>query len=298
MNPATERLAPLVTTQWGGALSRPEVTLDNYEAVYRFYEGFDQPKAFARFAHLVFAKVFRLDLSFEEGADEEIREALASGVRVVISPNHITGDDQYVIVALAQHLKALHPLRGNTFIPAEPSLFIRKGIMGRLLRWAVDGLGAVPTIRMEDLRRQKVEITPEVEDRYRNCTTRASDVQVSKLQRGQMMAGFWEGTRNRTDYRVVQPLKKGMAFTAIAAAETVPVAILPVGFYYGSEPEDYKRPDVPGKRRPHVHVGHPIPVETTDAVTLVAQVHPAIQQCVDVVVARAEAVAATEREKV
>lgn len=266
--------------------------------MYRFYEGFDQPKWFARFAHLVFAKVFRLDLSIEDDADAEIRAALAAGTRLIVSPNHITGDDQYVIVSLAQHLKALHPLRANTFIPAEPSLFIRPGILGRLLRWAVDGLGAVPTIRMEDLRRQKVEVTPEVEGRYRNCTKTASDIQVAKLRRGQMMAGFWEGTRNRSDYRVVQPLKKGMAHTAIAAAETVPVAVLPVGFYYGSEPADYKRPDVPGKRRPHVHVGRLIPVETTDAATLVAQVQPAIQRCVDVVVARAEAAGARQREKV
>ena len=188
-------------------MSRPEVTLDNHEAVYRFYEGFDQPMAFARFAHLVFAKVFRLDLSVEDGAEDEIRAALAADTRLIVSPNHITGDDQYVIVSLAQHLRALHPLRGRTFIPAEPSLFTRPGIVGRMLRWGVDGLGAVPTIRMEDLRRQNVDLTDEVQDRYRNCTTRASDIQVSKLQRGQMMAGFWEGTRNRSDYRVVQPLK-------------------------------------------------------------------------------------------
>jgi len=72
----------------------------------------------------------------------------------------------------------------------------------------------------------------------------------------------------------------------------VKVAILPIGFYYGSEPADYTHPDVPGKRQPHVHVGMPIPVETTDATELVDLVRPAIQACVDVVVARSEAKAA------
>ena len=46
---------------------------------------------------------------------------------------------------------------------------------------------------------------------------------------------------------------------------------------------------VPGKHNPHVHVGMPIPVATTDANELVDLVRPAIQGCVDVVVARASA---------
>lgn len=270
-------------------MKRPDVDLDNFEAVYRYYESHDQNMPFARFAHLVFAKVFRIDLSVDEGATDVIRDSMASGTRMIISPNHLTGDDQYVIVALAQHLEALHPLRGKTFIPSEPSLFARSGFKGRMLRRAVDGLGAMPTIRSKDLRRQGVEQTEEVVELHRRAMVAASDAQVAQLIRGQHMAGFWEGTRNRTDYRVVQPLKKGMAHTAIAAAGSVNVAILPVGFSYGGEPADYKHPDLPGKHKPLVHVGMPIPVETSDANELVEIVYPAIQRCVDVVVARAEA---------
>lgn len=273
-------------------MKRPAAEMTNYESVYRYYEAHEQNKAFARFAHLVFAKVFRLDLSTGPGVEDAIREGMANGTRFIVSPNHITGDDQYVIVSLAQHLKVLHPLRGNTFIPSEPSLFIRSGIAGKLLRRSVDGLGALPTFRLEDLRRQGIEQTPEIEELHRRCMVEASETQVTKLEHGQHMAGFWEGTRNRTDYRVVQPLKKGMAHTAIAAAKKVKVAILPVGFYYGSEPEDYKRPDVPGKHAPHVHVGMPIPVDSADANEIVDLVHPAIQRCVDVVVARAVKIAA------
>ncbi len=274
-------------------MSRPKVHLTNYEAVYRFYETHEQNQAFARFAHKVFARVFRLDVTLDDGAEEAITEALATGTRLILSPNHITADDQYVIVAVAEKVKALRPLRGSTFIPAEPSLFSRPGIGGKLLRRAVDELGALPTFRLEDLRRQKIEITDEIDEMYRSSTVQASEIQVAKLIEGHMMAGFWEGTRNRTDYRVVQPLKKGMAHTAIAAAETVKVAILPMGFYYGCEPEDYRHPEVPGKRAPHVHVGTPMPVETTDAALLTEQVHPEIQRCVDIVVARAQALAPT-----
>lgn len=270
-------------------MARPTVDLANYEAVYRFYESHRQNMAFARFAHVVFNRVFRSDLTCDEGAPEAITAAIDSGTRLMISPNHITGDDQYVIVAFAEKLKALRPLRGRAFIPAEPSLFIRKGLKGKMLRWAVDELGAMPTFRLEDLRRRKIEITDEIKALHQAATIKASETQIAKLNAGEMMAGFWEGTRNRTDYRIVQPLKKGMAHTAIAAAKTAPMAVLPVGIYYGSEPEDYARPNVPGKRQPHIHIGTPFGVETDDPVELTDRVHGEIQRCVDVVVARAQA---------
>jgi 1-acyl-sn-glycerol-3-phosphate acyltransferase len=269
-------------------VARPRVELSNYEAVYGFYENHRQNMPFARFAHFVFARVFRCDVTADEGAAEAITEAIDSGTRLVVSPNHVTGDDQYVIVAFAERFEALRPLRGVTFIPAEPSLFSRRGRKGRLLRWAVDELGALPTFRLEDLKRRKIEITDEVTAAYRAATLKASEIQVAKLGAGEMMAGFWEGTRNRTDHRIVQPLKKGMAHTAIAAAATAAVAVLPVGLYYGSEPADYARPDVPGKWRPHVHIGTPLPVDTDNPEVLTKQVHGEIQRCVDVVVARAE----------
>lgn len=268
-------------------MKRPTVTLDDHEAVYDFYEPHEQSQAFARFGHLVLSQVYRTSITRDEGADDAIADALRAGTRIVISPNHTTADDQYVIVSMAEKVKALHPVRGRAFIPAEPSLFSRPGRKGRLLRAAVDGLGAVPTFRLEDLRRRGVEITPEVEERYRQAIVRASETQVAKLVAGHSMAGFWEGTRNRTDYRVVQPLRKGIAHTVIAAAEQVPLALLPVGFYYGREPDDYQRPVLPDRHKPLVHLGLPIPVASADPDELVAQLHPAVQHCVDQVVARA-----------
>lgn len=274
-------------------MARPKVEYTNYEALYRFYEQHEQNRAFAHFAHRVLARVFKVSITSDPGVADEINKAIADGTRIIVSPNHITGDDQYVIVAFAQAFKPLHPLRAHTFIPAEPSLFRRSGLKGRMLRWAVDELGALPTFRLEDFRRRNIEVTEEVAAIHKAATVMASDTQVAKLKSGHMMAGFWEGTRNRTDYRVVQPLKKGMAYTAIAAAESTKVAILPVGMYYGGEPADYAKPVLPGKRAPYIHFGRLIHVETTDASELTALVQPALQNCVDVVVARAEQAADT-----
>lgn len=269
-------------------MARPTVDLFNYEAVYDFYEKHRQNRAFARFAHFLLNRVYRCDLSHDDDAPEAITEAVNAGTRLVISPNHVTADDQYVIVAFAEKLKALRPLRGRTFIPAEPSLFRRRGRKGKMLRWAVDELGAVPTFRLTDLERRGLEVTDEVRATYSDATLRASETQVTKLATGHHMAGFWEGTRNRTDHRVVQPLKKGIAHTAIAAATMGPVAILPVGLYYGCEPDDYDQPVVDRKYRPHVHIGRPFAVDTGDVVALTERVHSEIQRCVDIVVERSD----------
>lgn len=267
-------------------MKRPDVKLDNFEEVYDFYETHEQSKVFARIAHVLLARRYRVTVTCDEGVEEAIRTELRAGSRVIISPNHITADDQYVIVSLVQEVPALHPLRGNTFIPAEPSLFVRPGVAGRMLRRAVDGLGALPTFRLEDLKRQGIELTDEIRSVHQRSMLKSSDAQVSKLIRGSFMAGFWEGTRNRTDYRVVQPLKNGMGHTAIAASKEVRVLLLPMGIYYGGEPSDYRRPRVPKPHAPHVHLGMPIPVETGSAGELVALVHPAIQSCVDHAVAQ------------
>ncbi|MCB0977225.1 MAG: hypothetical protein KDB02_07165 [Acidimicrobiales bacterium] len=267
-------------------MRRPHVGLENFERVYEYYRHHEQSMAFARFAGAVLARIYRPDITCDDGAEDAIADALAAGNRVVISPNHTTADDQYVIVALAQKLPALRSVRGRAFIPAEPSLFGRSGVPGKILRRSVDGLGALPTFRLEDLRRRGIEITDEVRHRYEQAILRASETQVAKLVAGHSMAGFWEGTRNRIRYAEVQPLRKGIAHTAIAASEHVGVVVLPVGFSYGGEPDDYQRPVLPGRHQPKVHVAHPIPVTTADPDKLVELVHPEIQRCVDIVMAR------------
>jgi len=268
-------------------MGRPRVSLDNSAAVYEYYERHEQNRAYARFMHALLSRVYRADITCDPGAEDAISDALHAGGRLILSPNHTTADDQYVVVSLARRLRALRPLRGNTFIPSEPSLFTRSGVAGKALRRAVDGLGAIPTFRLEDLRRQGVELTEEIRELHQDSIARASDTHVAKLIEGQCMAGFWEGTRNRVDFRVVQPLKKGIAHTAIAASRQVPVLLVPVGIYYQGEPEDYRRPELPGRHTPLVHVGAPIPVAPTSADELAALLHPAIQRCVDQAVSRA-----------
>ncbi len=275
-------------------MSRPQVSLENYQQLYDFYEGHDQNPVFARYiAHPLLAQVYRPDISIggDGAAEDAIEQEIAQSRRLIVSPVHLTGDDQYVVVSLAQRVNALRPLRGNTFIPTEPSLSSRSGLGGKALRWAVDELGSIPIVRTEDLRRQGIEVTQEIQDMHKRAMLRAHEVEVGKLIKGNHMAGFWEGTRNRVDHTRVQVLKKGIAHTALEASQEVGVSILPVGLYYGGEPLSYKKLDVPEKRSPTVHIGMPIPVEHAngDVNLLTELVQGALQDCQDIAVKRATA---------
>ena len=270
-------------------MKRPDVELDNYQAVYDYYENHDQNKAFARFAHKALGAVYRPKISMDDNVEDVLNEEIKSGSRIVVAPNHITSDDQYLVVSIAEKIKSLHPLRGNTFIPSEPSLFTRPGIKGKLLRNAVDELGAIPTFRLEDLRRKNVEVTEDIKETHRLSMLKASQTQESKLIRGSHMAGFLEGTRNRVNHQEVQPFKKGMGHTILKASEQANVLILPVGMYYGGEPDDYIKPKVPSKYQPTVHLGTPINVKDfKDVDEMIAAVHPVMQKCVDEAVYRTD----------
>ncbi len=268
-------------------MSRPKVAIESYEQIdsmYDFYEQHIQSQTFARAAHYVLSKIYRPTVTFTDGAKDSIADNIHYKTRLSSVSNHLTGDDQYVAVAVAQKEKVLHSLMGSTFIPTEPSLSTanwKRG--GQLLRMSVDGLGSIPTVRKKDLERWGVEITPEIQELQKYGVKRANETYVAKMIRqANHMFGFPEGERNRVDHTRVQKLKKGIAITAINAAASVPVVIVPWGMYYGGEPTDYKKLDVPAKHTPHVHIGMPISVETTSADELTELMYTAIQDCVDV----------------
>lgn len=268
---------------------RPEVSVESRQDIDRLYDFYDehtQNQTYAMAAHFILSKVYKPTITFAENgaAEEAIQEEVDADTRLLIAPNHLTDNDQYVIVSVAQRVKALNALRGRTIIPTEPSLSsagIKRG--GQLLRWACDGLGSIPIMRSEDyFIRRGVDITPERKELLRYGTIRASQTWEHKmLDQGMDMAAFLESNRNRIDHSKVQGLKKGVLLNMIEVAEHTPAAIIPMGFYFGGEPKDYKKLDVPDKYHPHVHIGMPIPIETSSVDELIEIVHPAIQKCVD-----------------
>lgn len=274
-------------------MSRPEVSLFNAQKMYEFYGNHTQNPLFARYvAYPLLSKIFKPKITVDEGLEDAVADELRNDRKLIIGPNHLTGDDQYAAGAALYNLKVFKPLLDNIFIPTEPSLSSRPGIKGKVLRWAVDEMGSIPVIRLEDLNRQGIGITSEMEERHKEALLLLDEVEVKKLVEGpQHMSAFFEGKRNRTDHRRVQALKKGVAHTAIRAAQDVCLSFVPFGLYYGGEPTDYSIHDVPSKRKPTLHIGMPIQIEPNDTPDdLITLLHPEMQRCVDLAVAHTPAV--------
>jgi 1-acyl-sn-glycerol-3-phosphate acyltransferase len=79
------------------------------------------------------------------------------------------------------------------------------------------------------------------------------------MQRGQHMAIFPEGARNKVHPETVQPLKEGVALIAGAVAADHMVAVVPIGFTYEAAGAFPSRPTLWVKRPIVDYVFEPAP---------------------------------------
>jgi len=148
-------------------MSRPEVLLQNYDALYNFYEQYEQNQLFARFGHFVFGQMYKPQVSYagDGFAQEAIRNELDEDRRLALAANHLTDADQYALMSLIQREKVFHPFIGNSFMVAKASLFTRPPSKGGLvLRRALDGMGGIPVFRTEDVEYQDAEPPPKLQN--------------------------------------------------------------------------------------------------------------------------------------
>jgi hypothetical protein len=264
-------------------MSRPEVILPNAPEIFSWYTDHSQNQPFARFAHVALGIGIRAQITYGKGVQEAITEELDAGSTLVYSPPHPTDFDQYAIVSAVQRLRTLHRLRGNTSIPSKPDIFDQRDILHLLRRYAADEMGAVPAFRDDDLTRAGVEKTPEVIRQQKEAVALASSAHLTKIMAGENLAVFWEGTRNKVDFREIQPLKKGPAHTLLRAVELGKrVMFLPVGVFYGDGPLENKNQKLPYLWKPFVHFSMPYALEPSSPAEVVAKLHPALQQSVDI----------------
>lgn len=218
-------------------MSRPKIELENQAAVYDYYRDHRQGPQAARFLHGALALAFRGKLGFDTNAEATIDGLFKQGRTVVLASNHVKGTDPCVIAALPARRESLKPLVGNAFIPAKPSIYI-PGV-----RHLVDGLGAIPVWRKKDAK------TPEQEAMLGSANRALLATCVAKMNRGEHMAIFPEGTRNKVDPLRVQQLQGGVGLMVCKVTQVEQPAIVPIGIHY----PDSKR----GVVTPHVWIGTP-----------------------------------------
>ncbi|QCQ92309.1 lysophospholipid acyltransferase family protein [Rhodococcus sp. SGAir0479] len=227
-------------------MTRPDVTLENYDDVYRFYLDHQQNRLLARAAYAALSARFRPRVRYADGARDRLRELLSSDTRLIVVANHLSDRDQYTLAATAWRT----PLRravGRTRVLAKDELFVDPG-----LRRKIDMMGSIPVFRSKNHGLRAVA----------DAGRRMMDVSAQRLHRGDVLAIFPEGTCNEGDPTRVQRINTGVGHIAVKARKlgTAP-ALLAIGISYG--------PD----RSADVHVAAPVlelpgtPMDVTRLVT-------------------------------
>lgn len=215
-------------------MKRPEISVQNHRAVYDYYES-RRPNVLATKAALkVSGAIWWPEVKYQADAQLEIVDALKADTRLLLACNHLTMVDQFPVAAALQKDATFKSALGNMFIPAKAPHFEQK-IAQRIL----SAMGAVPVFRPQD-----VAGSDEV---FKDSTYSFIDMAIQKINAGQHMFIFPEGTRNKNDPSRLGTINGGIARIAMGVADDTPIAVVPVGLWYGDTP-----------LQPSVVVGSPI----------------------------------------
>lgn len=203
---------------------RPEVTLENYEDVYRFYLDHQQNRFLARAAYAALSARFRPRISYADGARDRLQELLRGGTRLIVVANHLTDRDQYTLAATAWRTP-LRPVIGRTRVLAKDELFA-----GPRMRRAIDMMGSIPVFRGKDHGLRAVA----------DAGRAMMDVSAERLHRGDVLAIFPEGTCNDGDPARIQQINSGVGHIAVKARKLgSEPALLSLGIrYHPDRPAD------------------------------------------------------------
>ena len=244
-------------------MTRPEVTLDNYDDVYRYYLDHQQNRWLARAAYAALSARFRPRVRYADGARDRLRAVLASGTRLIVVANHLSDRDQYTLAATAWRTP-LRRMIGRTRVLAKDELFTDPG-----LRRAIDMMGSIPVFRSKNHGLRAVA----------DAGRRMMDVSAERLSRGDVLAIFPEGTCNEGDPARIQRINSGIGHIAVKARNLgTPPALLALGISYGAGAASNRSADV--------FVGAPVvdlPATPMDITRVVAD---RMQDAVDGAVAR------------
>ncbi len=257
-------------------MNKPAVRQENYQELYEYYLSYQPNKYKSELGYLGMHLATRSRVHFQDDSKAQIEHHLKNGVQLILTPNHVSDFDQFVIAGLAHSQKVLRPLRGETIIPAKYDLFGGKPKVQFIQDFfdehgLIDLMGAIPTFRTPS----GVVLTPEQEELQVDSTLALGRLtEFLMIERGKHLAMYPEGTRNKNAPRTVQRLRNGVGHTAVNVGQHAKVAIVPVGVSYE---EDFTL----GINRPEVVIGELILGDFVSVGAVLEELHPAMQNVVD-----------------
>ncbi len=201
-------------------MERPDVTLENSDAVYDFYLDHQQNRLKSKLSYAILARRYHPRVHYAPGVEASIRQLIAADRRLVVVANHLSERDPYVVAATAWRSR-LRPLIGRARVLAKDELFIDPE-----LRTKVEMMGGIPVFRGKDHGLRAVAAAGQ----------RMMEISAERLRRGDHLAIFPEGTCNDVDPTRVQAVGSGVGHIVFRAVKLgVAPAIVPLGISYGPE---------------------------------------------------------------
>ncbi|WP_330251716.1 1-acyl-sn-glycerol-3-phosphate acyltransferase [Nocardia sp. NBC_00565] len=203
-------------------MERPEVLLDNADAVYDFYRDHRQNRLKAWGAYAILGRRYHARVAYAEGARELLHQVIRQGRPLLIAINHLSESDPYTVAAAAWRSE-LRPVIGRVRVLAKDELFLEPE-----QRRKIDMMGGIPVFRGKDHGLRAVNAAGQ----------RMMDICAERMAGGDGIAVFPEGTCNEVDHTEVQPVGSGIGHIAFRAmklgAEPVLVSM---GLSYGARPD-------------------------------------------------------------
>lgn len=221
----------------------PEVSLENYEAVYDYYQSHQQPRlrALGAYAHL--ARKYKPDPQYSEQTGNEIKQIRKDGGSFLISVNHPTNhSDQFVLAGTAWR----SPLRwniGHMRVLGKDDLFVDVK-----QRQQVDMMGSIPVFRAKDHSLRTVS----------NAGQRMMDISAQRLYNGDDLAVFVQGEHESEHPDYITKINSGISHIALRAINLgTPLHMLSIGIAYG------KPGDNPNVRNASVYINSPFQIDSS-----------------------------------
>ncbi|CRK50684.1 conserved hypothetical protein [Rhodococcus sp. RD6.2] len=240
-------------------MTKPDVTLENSDAVYDYYLGHRQNRLLAKAAYATLAAKFRPRVRYADGARDAIRALVRSNTSLVLSVNHLSESDPYTVAAAAWR-SPLRAVIGRTRVLAKDELFEE-----RKLRDRIDLMGSIPVFRGKNHGMRAVNAAGQ----------QMMDVCATRMSRGDSVAIFPEGTCNEGDPTRLQSVGSGVGhITSRAIKLGVTPALLHMGISYGDD-----------ARNASVYFSEPVTDLPDKPAAIARLVHDQLQEAVDGAVA-------------
>ncbi|NNH74442.1 1-acyl-sn-glycerol-3-phosphate acyltransferase [Nocardia uniformis] len=224
-------------------MERPEVVLENSDAVYEFYRDHQQNRWQARGAYALLARRYRARVAYAPAARERLRELVSQRRPLLISINHLSQLDPYTVAAAAWS-SVLRPVIGRTRVLAKDELFLEEK-----LRRRIDMMGGIPVFRGKDHGLRAVNAAGQ----------QMIDVCAERLRRGDGVAVFPEGTCNNVDPTQVQSVGSGIGHIGFRAMKLGAQPVLvSLGLSYGPRTDPTVEPSKEEAKSASFYFGVPV----------------------------------------